>query len=365
MAWSSRDDRTRAPIGAAQAAAGEASGDTPTTTAAQPGGEAAVADRPEPRAADNQRQAGSGADGDRRSLAAAAPPPPDTNSDDPATALGDSSDTRPMPGAEPVDGDFSFHDDLPIDDGAGISAFRYHIDQVTDAQIEGWIARPDQPAHRYIVALREGDRVVARAIASRFRADLVTAGFGDGCHAFILPMPPALLDGQEHLLHVVEQETGFALTPEPVRWRYARPGGQTAFGGMAHRLGAARLFDLRQQPGREADSGLMRAWSGVGDGGTSLSEARYVGGARSRATRPAMTQTRLLFDISDLVYYIGHHANLTGIQRVQSSIVLAILSQELFPEAGLTFLSFNAPTLCRDWVTVGSILPSRFSTRQS
>ena len=40
--------------------------------------------------------------------------------------------------------------------------------------------------------------------------------------------------------------------------------------------------------------------------------------------RPAVcTSTHLLFDVSDLVYYIGEHANLTGIQRVQSSIVLA------------------------------------------
>ncbi|WP_027527949.1 glycosyltransferase [Bradyrhizobium sp. Ec3.3] len=37
----------------------------------------------------------------------------------------------------------------------------------------------------------------------------------------------------------------------------------------------------------------------------------------------------LYFDISDLIFYIGHHDNLTGIQRVQASIVLALLNVDL------------------------------------
>lgn len=35
------------------------------------------------------------------------------------------------------------------------------------------------------------------------------------------------------------------------------------------------------------------------------------------------------FDISDLIFYIGHHDNLTGIQRVQASIILALLNIDL------------------------------------
>ena len=107
--------------------------------------------------------------------------------------------------------------DVPLAPDTDAVGFRCHIDQVADNQIEGWIARPERAGHRYIVALREGEYILARAIASRFRADLVTAGLGDGCHGFVLPMPPVLLDGEEHLLQVIEQETGFALNPEPIR----------------------------------------------------------------------------------------------------------------------------------------------------
>ncbi len=58
----------------------------------------------------------------------------------------------------------------------------------------------------------------------------------------------------------------------------------------------------------------------------------------------------MLFDISDLVYYIGHHPNLTGIQRVQSSIVLAMLNDEALPKSSVIFLSFNVGT--RSWMAI-------------
>jgi len=60
--------------------------------------------------------------------------------------------------------------------------------------------------------------------------------------------------------------------------------------------------------------------------------------------------TRILFDVSDLIYYIGHHPNLTGIQRVQSSIVLAIVTSEVVPRSLVTFLSFNARS--KRWVAI-------------
>jgi glycosyltransferase involved in cell wall biosynthesis len=37
----------------------------------------------------------------------------------------------------------------------------------------------------------------------------------------------------------------------------------------------------------------------------------------------------LYFDISDLIFYIGHHNNLTGIQRVQASIIMGLLNLDL------------------------------------
>lgn len=51
---------------------------------------------------------------------------------------------------------------------------------------------------------------------------------------------------------------------------------------------------------------------------------------------------RLLFDVSDLVYYLGHHDNLTGIQRVQSSVIQAIFRDSLLPKNRVDFICFDS-----------------------
>jgi glycosyltransferase involved in cell wall biosynthesis len=81
-----------------------------------------------------------------------------------------------------------------------------------------------------------------------------------------------------------------------------------------------------------------------------LSGMRRIPGTLGRSPAQATVGTRLLFDVSDLIYYIGHHPNLTGIQRVQGSVVLSILSNDLLPQPALTFLSFNARR--RNWVSI-------------
>jgi glycosyltransferase involved in cell wall biosynthesis len=66
----------------------------------------------------------------------------------------------------------------------------------------------------------------------------------------------------------------------------------------------------------------------------------------------------IIFDISDLVYYIGHHPNLTGIQRVQSSIVLAMIDGRMIPKSDVVFLSFDANA--RRWVSIPVTLLTSF-----
>ncbi|MBV9859310.1 MAG: glycosyltransferase family 4 protein [Alphaproteobacteria bacterium] len=63
-------------------------------------------------------------------------------------------------------------------------------------------------------------------------------------------------------------------------------------------------------------------------------------------------RTKILFDISDLVYYIGHHSNLTGIQRVQSSIVLSLLKGRILAPDRMLFLSFDAAS--QSWMSIGA-----------
>lgn len=51
-----------------------------------------------------------------------------------------------------------------------------------------------------------------------------------------------------------------------------------------------------------------------------------------------LSTSLVLFDISDWVYYVGHHAQLTGIQRVQSRIVEALQSNN---RTTVEFIAWN------------------------
>jgi glycosyltransferase involved in cell wall biosynthesis len=247
--------------------------------------------------------------------------------------------------AEPAPSDRAADDPLP--------KFRAHLDEVSDTEISGWIMQPDQPSQRCVVALKEGEQILARTVATRFRDDLVSAGIGDGCYAFVLSIPISLFDGREHMLEIVEEGTGFALAAEPVRWRFANPENHTAFSSAAERMGVTRLFGASHQSALQM---LEQSPTEFRDNGVDQAEALDIVGVSPQTKTGAyphsapVVGTRILFDISDLAYYIGEHANLTGIQRVQSSIVLAVLRHHLVPQTNLVFLSFNAKT--RSWMTI-------------
>jgi GT2 family glycosyltransferase len=104
---------------------------------------------------------------------------------------------------------------------ARLRPFRYHLDEISDQGVAGWIAPANGPLRHCSVVLKEGGTVLARAVAAQFRPDLLSAGIGDGCYAFTLSMPLSLLDGETHLLGVVEEDTGFALSDESIPWRSA------------------------------------------------------------------------------------------------------------------------------------------------
>ena len=54
---------------------------------------------------------------------------------------------------------------------------RYHLDELSDKQIAGWIMRPDDPLYRCSVSLVEDNRILATEIASRYRSDLAAEGY--------------------------------------------------------------------------------------------------------------------------------------------------------------------------------------------
>jgi hypothetical protein len=189
--------------------------------------------------------------------------------------------------------------------------FRFYIDEVSDKQIEGWIIRTEQPLRRCVVALREGDHILARAIASRFRADLTSAGIGDGHHSFAIPTPPPLLDGEEHLLEIVEQESGIRLTPGPIRWRAERAATHRAIDGMGAGLG--------RQISLETQSRLTSARSDTGAAHPFVPEAERVTSAGSEAPAPTAVGTRILLETKDFRSLVAFYTCEITFQLAQSS----------------------------------------------
>jgi glycosyltransferase involved in cell wall biosynthesis len=88
----------------------------------------------------------------------------------------------------------------------------------------------------------------------------------------------------------------------------------------------------------------------VAFGGRQLEAVGTFEGTEPVAIIPDDGKAMVLFDISDLVYYLGHHDNLTGIQRVQSCILLALLRNKLHPLKKVIFLSYAAEQ--RDFVVI-------------
>ncbi len=196
------------------------------------------------------------------------------------------------------------------------AAFQTHrrlqgqIDAVDWAAVNGWVWDPQRPGERIRLELVDGETPLVTTLASGHRPELVKRGIGDGGYGFSIEFPSEILAEGRHTLHLRCADSGAIVPGSPIVLDYT---------------------GVPQTP---------RAVTGM---------------AASPAPRPLphsapIAGTRILFDISDLVYYIGHHANLTGIQRVQSSIVLAVLTDGLLPQSDLVFLSFNARS--GNWVEI-------------
>jgi glycosyltransferase involved in cell wall biosynthesis len=184
-----------------------------------------------------------------------------------------------------------------------------HIDTVDWVAVNGWVWDPDTPGERIRLELADGDIPLVTAIANDHRPELVRGGIGDGRYGFSIDLPNETLEKGRHMLHLRCADSGAVVPGSPIIIDYTR---------------------LTETPG--------------------VTEPAASPASRTCARAGSRTGTRILFDISDLIYYIGEHANLTGIQRVQSSIVLAVLSYEVVPQSAVTFLSFDA--ISRNWVEI-------------
>ena len=185
-----------------------------------------------------------------------------------------------------------------------------HIDTVDWAAVNGWVWDPNMPEERIRLELVDGETPLVTTIASDHRPELLKRGIGDGGHGFSIEFPNEALTEGRHTLHLRCADSGATVPGSPINLDYDR---------------------LAKPPDLMTDMAASPT-------------------SRSLPHSAPLAGTRILFDVSDLIYYLGEHSNLTGIQRVQSSIVLSVLSQGVLPQSALTFLSFNARG--RTWVSI-------------
>jgi alginate O-acetyltransferase complex protein AlgJ len=84
--------------------------------------------------------------------------------------------------------------------------------------IYGWAWDKNNSETILDVEIYDEERLIAVMPADLFREDLLKAGIGDGVHAFVYQLPPALKDGRPHLIRVKIAGSNFNLknTPKPI-----------------------------------------------------------------------------------------------------------------------------------------------------
>ncbi len=63
------------------------------------------------------------------------------------------------------------------------------VDEVTHTSISGWSMNLDQPDEPVIVVVWQNNQILAIQLANKERIDLKEAGYGDGKHGFVIPLP--------------------------------------------------------------------------------------------------------------------------------------------------------------------------------
>jgi hypothetical protein len=73
-----------------------------------------------------------------------------------------------------------------------LPAVQGYVEAITDQRIHGWAWSPAWPDTRLRVELRDHEVVLQAVTADLARPDLAQNGVGDGAHAFVLDLDPAL-----------------------------------------------------------------------------------------------------------------------------------------------------------------------------
>ncbi|RCR69747.1 hypothetical protein DUE52_10425 [Larkinella punicea] len=96
--------------------------------------------------------------------------------------------------------------------GGSLDGYIYGADCAT---FRGWAWDRNKPNTAISVEILDGPNVIATLVAGDLRQDLVTAGKGNGRHAFSFPIPDELKDGLSHSLSARVAGSSFILKNSP------------------------------------------------------------------------------------------------------------------------------------------------------
>lgn len=134
-------------------------------------------------------------------------------------------------------------DDLPPEDWTCCG----YVDAVESGRIYGWAWNPTTPDRHLEIDIFHNGQPVESVVANRFRSDLLELGIGDGRHAFVVNLPPALRTATPEEFSFFFHQTSIALIQgarmvtespavPPADGDAAAAGGSPAMAALQHRV---------------------------------------------------------------------------------------------------------------------------------
>ncbi|MGA3401019.1 MAG: Hint domain-containing protein [Acetobacteraceae bacterium] len=158
--------------------------------------------------------------------------------------------------------------------GAPPGRLEGRLDGIEGGRISGWAFHPDRPEAQVWLEVLDGDGVIARVHARRYRADLESAGIGDGRHGFELHLTGQMRTRRE--IRVRRVEDGVELDGSPL---VVEARGGEALLEDARRVIAAAILDPSDEAALDALAAELL------HGVDALRQARAARGAIARSTQ--------------------------------------------------------------------------------
>ena len=104
-----------------------------------------------------------------------------------------------------------------------VAQFEGSFDRLEVVSLGGWAWDGVRPNVAIKVEIYDGATLLATVTAEVFRADLKSAGKGDGKHSFNYVLPLTLRDGQSHTISVKYAGTASELPGSPKKLLFPKP----------------------------------------------------------------------------------------------------------------------------------------------